>query len=131
MNTKDMGNLSEAMILAALVRTGYAVLRPFGDNLRYDLAVDKGGRFLRIQCKTGRIVNGAVCFPTASSQVHRGRGRRDYKGQADVFAVYCLALNKVYWVPVNECGRSYCCLRITPPRNKQQARIRYARDYVI
>ena len=131
MNSKDAGNLSEAMILAALVRAGYAVLRPFGDNLRYDLAIDKGGTFLRVQCTTGYFVNGTIGFPVSSSQAHRGHGRQGYKGQADLFAVYYPLLNKVYVIPVDACGRGHCRLRIEPPKNNQKKRVRYAKDYEV
>jgi len=48
MSTKDIGNISEVMVLAALTRTGCSVLRPFGDNLRYDLAIDDGGKLIRV-----------------------------------------------------------------------------------
>ena len=57
MNTKDVGDKTVAMVLAALVRKGKTLLLPFGDNRRYDLAVDEGGRLVRVQCKTARFHN--------------------------------------------------------------------------
>ena len=131
MSTKDVGNISEAMILAALVRTGHALLRPFGDNLRYDLAIDDGGKLIRVQCKTGKLKRGAVEFSASSSQCHRGRGRQNYRGQADVFGVYCPQLNKAYLIPVSDCGLTRCRLRIQPARNGQRTHIRDAKRYEI
>ena len=55
MNSKDVGEISEGMVLAALLRARKIVLRPFGDNQRYDLVVDEDGTFVRIQCKTARL----------------------------------------------------------------------------
>jgi PD-(D/E)XK endonuclease len=49
----DVGQRSEAAIIAELVKRGYRVLTPYGVNHRYDLVIDAGGRFLRAQCKTG------------------------------------------------------------------------------
>jgi hypothetical protein len=131
MNTKDIGNISEAMILAALVRAGRAVLRPFGDNLRYDLAVDDGGKLVRIQCKTGRIVRDAIEFPTSSSQIHRGKGRQPYHKQADYFGIYCAVTGKCYLISVADVGNGSCRLRIRPTTNGQVCKVRYACDYEI
>ena len=39
----DVGQRSEAAILAALVHCGFHVLLPFGVNQRYDLVIDLDG----------------------------------------------------------------------------------------
>lgn len=41
------------MILARLVQAGKMVLVPFGENQRYDLLIDEGDVFVRVQCKDG------------------------------------------------------------------------------
>jgi PD-(D/E)XK endonuclease len=51
-DTKAAGDITEAVVLAEFLRAGFPVLLPFGDNRRYDLVVEAGGRFLRVQCKT-------------------------------------------------------------------------------
>ena len=56
----DVGDRTEAIVIAALVRRGYRVLRPLSSNERYDLVLDLDGEFLRVQCKTGRLRNGAI-----------------------------------------------------------------------
>jgi hypothetical protein len=135
-NPKAVGEHSEGMVLAALLRAGEQVAVPFGDNQRYDFLVDRGGRFLRIQVKTGRrVIRGAsagtIVFPTCSSQAHRGRPSLPYRGQVDFFAVYCPETDAVYFVPVDECGRWKACLRLDPPRKQQhRVRMRWARDHV-
>jgi hypothetical protein len=55
MNTKQLGDETEAHVLTALIGAGYTVSVPFGDNERYDLVLDTGERFLKAQCKTGWI----------------------------------------------------------------------------
>ncbi len=130
MNPKAKGEVSQGQILAALLRKGEIVLTPFGDNQRYDLVVERDGAFIRVQCKTGRVKRkGQILFDTCSSYVHRGRGKRDYRGEADIFAVYCPDTDCCYWVPVNECGTSTGCLRLEAPKNGQQANIRWAKDF--
>lgn len=42
--TKQKGDVSEAVVLAELVKLGFSVLQPFGDNQSYDLVVEKGGK---------------------------------------------------------------------------------------
>lgn len=46
-NTKAIGEISEAVILAEFLRAGFPVLFPFGDNQRYDMVVEANGGFLR------------------------------------------------------------------------------------
>jgi len=130
MNSKAVGEVSQGQILAALLKQGDVVLIPFGDNQRYDLVIDREGEFLRVQCKTARITNkGQLTFDVCSSYKHRGKGTKDYKGDADFFAVYSPDLNKCYWIPVQECGTSQVFLRLTEAKNKQSKRVRWAKDF--
>jgi hypothetical protein len=115
--------------MSALLKHGHVVLTPFGDNQRYDLVVDVGGRFIRIQCKTARLIKGALQFSTCSSQSHRGRGKQGYKGQAELFGVYSPDLDKVYFIGVDGVGDHGAHLRVDEPRNGQDRHVRYARDF--
>jgi hypothetical protein len=131
-NSKSVGDITQSHVLAALLRSGKKVLMPFGDNCRYDLVVEQGGQFSRIQCKTGKIVHGAVVFAVASSQYHRGGKRQDYRGQIDAFGVYCQDNQKVYIVPIQDLPLvREAKLRLTPPRNSQVKGIRWAAGYEI
>ena len=131
MNPKLVGEKSEAYIVLALLRHGWPVLKPFGDSQRYDLVTERDGRFLRIQCKTGRLVDGAVSFPTCSSYLHRGLGTKHYRGQADLFAVYCPDNDRTYLVPVDAVGMRTCRLRVEASRNGQRDGVRPAADYEV
>jgi hypothetical protein len=131
MNTKQIGDISEAMIAAALLKSGRVLLKPFGDNQRYDLVIDDGGRFLRVQCKTGRLKNGAIEFSFQISYHHTGGSNRSYFGEIEYFAVYCPQNNKVYLVPEDECGLTTAKLRIDAPKGGQTKGIRYAEAYEI
>src|SRR5262249_16257884 len=93
-NTSKVGELSASQVLAGLILTGRGVWLPFGDSGRSDLVIEEqDGRFLRVQCKTGRIVRGALYFPTSSTLSRSRTGvktvRRPYRGEIDLFGVYC------------------------------------------
>lgn len=126
----DVGQRTEAIVLAELVRRGYRVLLPFGSNHRYDLVVDVGGRFLRIQCKTGRLRKGSVLFSAQSTRVNtQATFRRTYEGEIDYFAVYCPETGGVYAVPAASRSAGLGTLRVDPPANGQAKRIRWAADF--
>lgn len=50
-STKQKGDIAEYRVIAELLKQGFNVLIPCGDRLRYDLAIDKDGRLIRIQVK--------------------------------------------------------------------------------
>lgn len=51
MNTKHQGDIAEQAAVLAGLKRGWAVLRPVGDNLPYDLVLEKEGRFIKVQVK--------------------------------------------------------------------------------
>lgn len=128
-NSKHKGDKSEAAVLAALLRINKIILIPWGDNQRYDLAIDEGkGKISRIQTKTGRIINGALYAETSSFTT---TGFRKYlKDEVEYIAIYSPELNKCYLVPVDKVGWAIT-LRIDPPKSKQKKRILWARDFEI
>ncbi len=126
----DIGHRTEAAILADLVNRGYRVLLPFGVNQRYDLVLDCGGRLLRAQCKTGRLRQGAIEFRVVSTQSNMNRTRtQGYAGQVDLFIVYCSETEKTYVIPTEDVPGARMYLRVTPPRNRQAKRVRWAKEY--
>ena len=127
----DVGDRTEAIVIAALVRLGYRVLRPLSSNQRYDLVLDLAGQFLRVQCKTGRLRKGAIVFSTGSCRSNRnGTYVRSYTDEADVFIVHCPETDRIYAVPVGESGvLKAASLRVTAPANGQSKGIRWAADH--
>jgi hypothetical protein len=125
----DVGLRTEAAILAELARRGYRVLVPWGTNQRYDLVLEVDDRFLRVQCKTGRLRNGVIRFATRSTRSNtQGTYSRGYSGEAELFLVYCSELDQIYAVPVDEAAEEGW-LRVDPARNGQEQGIRWASDY--
>jgi hypothetical protein len=126
----DVGLRTEAIILAELTKRGYRVLLPFGHNRRYDLVLEVDGRFMRVQCKTGRLRDGCVIF---RAQSVRSNTRKvvmlDYKDDVELFVVYCPDTGRLYVVPIEEATRTQGTLRVDPTANGQDKRVRWARDY--
>jgi hypothetical protein len=132
---KAIGDRTTLAIMAVLAMAGYGIYVPFGENTRTDLVIDDGATLSRVQCKTGRLRNGAVRFKTRSTYAHHPNPKtlnRDYKGEIDLFAVYCPETTGVYLIPIGDVTtRHHGCLRVDPPRNGQRRRIRFAAEYEV
>jgi hypothetical protein len=130
---KHVGDRSTLAIMLALQESGYAVYVPFGENTRADLIIEKESRLASVQCKTGRLRNGAVTFKVCSSYAHHPHPRvpkRNYTGEVDYLAVYCTETGSIYLVPIADVAIGWNArLRIDPPRNNQRKRIRLASAY--
>jgi PD-(D/E)XK endonuclease len=131
MNSKEIGERTEGMLLAKFLQKGWVVLIPFGDNQRYDFVIDRGHGFERIQAKTGRLVGETIQFNACSSQCHRQKGSRDYKGQCEYFAVYVPQLDKCFIIHVDLCGKRQVVLRLSTAKNGQQKLVRWASEFEI
>jgi hypothetical protein len=132
---KLVGDRTTAHVLARVLEVYDSAFIPFGENQRYDLVIEDGDEFIRIQCKTGRLIKGAVVFQTCSQNYHHPNRdparpyRQNYRGQADYFGVHCPETDDVYLVPVDVVGVRACSLRVDHPANGQTKRIRWAKDY--
>jgi hypothetical protein len=127
---KTVGENSEAQTLARMLRHGEVVLLPFGDNQRYDMALDRTDGFVRLQVKTGRLRGGAVRFQTASSGSTTGQNSKvGYVGSIEAFAVYCPENDKVYLVPIQDTPGAEMSLRIEFSKNRQNIGVHIASDY--
>jgi PD-(D/E)XK nuclease superfamily protein len=84
-----------------------------------------------VQCKTGRLRNGAIVFSARSCRSNRNRIYvRSCTDEADVFVVHCPETERIYAVPVGESGvLKEASLRVTAPANGQTKGIRWAADH--
>jgi hypothetical protein len=132
---KAVGDRSTLAIMLGLREAAYEVYLPFGENTRCDLILDDGARLARVQCKTGRLRQGAVKFKVCSVYAHHPNPKavfRDYRGEVDYFAIYCPETTGVYLVPIEHLPtRSSANLRVEPARNAQRERIRPAERYLV
>lgn len=125
-NGKAIGEISQAQILAALLRKGYSVSIPWGDNQRYDFILDVNGDLKRVQCKTAKLERGRVHVPGRSSS---SKGHRSYHGQVEYMAGYCPENGKCYLIPIEEFGSCGLYLRVVPAKNKQVLKTRNAQEF--
>jgi PD-(D/E)XK endonuclease len=133
-HTQKTGDISEQAAITRLLQCSYVVLQPIGQMHRYDLVIeDADGKFWRVQVKTGWLNEdqSIIKFASASSYNHtaKQKGWRGYRGQCEYFAIYVEALNKVYFVPVDDVGITGATLRLTPSKNNQEKNVRWAKDY--
>jgi hypothetical protein len=132
---KIVGDHSQLAVMAVLHAAGYGLYVPFGENTRSDLIVENGDELLRVQCKTGRLRNGAVGFAVCSVYAHHPNPKvkfRTYDGEIDAFAVYCPETERVYLIPMTVVTtKRQCWLRVDTPRNNQLLKVRWAGDYEI
>ncbi len=135
---KQLGERSQAYIIARLLEMGYTVLSPYGDSSRYDLVIeDAEGQFWRVQCKTAWMEdeNASIQFAATSLRSRSTNGkvtysRAGYVGQVEYFAVYSHELHKVYLIPAGHIGDSTRMrLRLVASRNNQQKGVKWAKDY--
>lgn len=111
------------------MRRGYRVLLPFGFNHRYDLALDIEDRFLRVQCKTGRL-RGGILFSARSIRSNSAKAIwRDCKGEIELFVVHCPENGALYAIPIEHATASAGTLRLHPTGNGQARGVGWARDY--
>jgi len=131
MNTTTQGEISEGHVIAHLLKRGYAVSIPFGNNQRYDLVIDDGSHLWRAQTKTARLEKGCLVF-NCSNNGYKGV-RKTYQGQIDLFLIYSPHTDKVYRVPIEAATVTSMMLRIDPTRagspKSPKHPIKWASDY--
>lgn len=132
MNSKAIGEITEAIIISHIVKMGWSVSIPFGNNQRYDLIVDcNNGLLYKAQCKTGRLQNGCISFNTSSVNGFTNT-RYGYDGQIDTFLVWSEYTDKVYSIPISTVGKpGSVLLRVDMNNGGNPSKIRWAQDYEI
>jgi hypothetical protein len=132
---KTKGDLAELMVAADLMRRGYKVAFPYGEDWDYDLIVSRHGKLERVQVKYARSDGKVVVVRCRSHSLTNGKVRQTKRYTArlvDWLAVYDPTTKACYYVPAAALGegRSMLHLRLKPPRNNQVSRIRSATDYL-
>ncbi len=131
---KEKGDLAELMVAADLVKRGWEIAVPWGENSDFDLIAYRGDALERVQVKYSGRSDEIVTVLCRSHSLTNGRVRRTKRYTADTIdwmAVYHRASDRCYYVPASELGsgRSEITLRLAPARNNQRMRVRNAADY--
>lgn len=103
MDTRQKGDLSELLVLAELVKRGYAIAIPYGSQPGWDLLVEVDGKWEKWQVKTVQRSPEAYNHPYAQIQkggstprVHIQYKKEYKKGDFDVLIVVD-SENDVMW----------------------------------
>ncbi len=115
-------------VASFLMKKGWNVLFPFGENNRYDLVAEKGGKFNRVQVKYVTPKNGALSVGCKSS--NNWTVDRYTASQIDFIAVYDSKSREIYFVPASRLNSSSIKLRFDRTKNNQRIGIKQAKDFV-
>jgi hypothetical protein len=94
-DAKHRGEWTELNFMSRVTERGFSVSKPWGDSTRYDVAVKRGGNFLRVQVKStiARAYGGYVVAIKSS------RCQYYTRHQVDFFAVYVIPEDVWYILP--------------------------------
>ena len=131
-HTKHIGELTESIVVSILLSYGITVLKPYGDNVGYDLVIYYCETFLKIQVKTGKLNNGVIRFNTSRNRLNTKEVYRKMysEKEVDYFFIYCYETEGLY-VVVNDDKIPSCSmsLRVSLPNN-DSGTCNYVEDYM-
>ena len=127
MRTNIKGDIGELIVMTKLLKEGFWVSKPFGDDCPYDIiADDKMGNIKRIQVK--------YCTPSGGTvRIHLSSSNKSYKDQ---HIDWVLAVNadteEIYKIEVEDhINESGIYLRLEPTKNGQVNGIKFAENYLM
>jgi hypothetical protein len=104
MDTKLKADIAESAVVTALLKRGFSVLKPLGDRLPYDLAIDLNGKLIRIQVKSAwfNAKTGYYGVDVRRTKTNRRRMIRERynEGDFDFAILYIETLEVFYILPV-------------------------------
>lgn len=129
-NSKMIGNVGEAKVLAKLVELQIPVYVQFGDNEPADYLILVDNRPYKVQVKTSTTFNGAITkFELTSSTAHRKKGyKHKYsKDEVDLFMCYDYCTGKIF-IFENTIPKCLVIVRYAHPKNNIVKNVNFAAD---
>lgn len=113
-----------------LAEKGYLLLLPLSEHAPFDLVAYRAGEFLRVQVKYRAAVNGAITLTLRSAWADRHGTHMVSidKSAIDLICIYCPDTRACYYFDPGSVSGSIK-LRISPARNQQAKRVRWATDF--
>ena len=110
------------------MKLGYSVSIPFGDNDRYDLIVDDG-QLHKVQVKTANYQGDKLTFNCYSDVYSEGdRKTKTYtEDEIDAYVVYCHETEEIFWVDVEDAGKSTMSIRLEGGRKNSNMK----KDFIL
>ncbi|MFA7001132.1 MAG: group I intron-associated PD-(D/E)XK endonuclease, partial [Candidatus Omnitrophota bacterium] len=100
-DSKLKSDIAEYAVATRLLKFGFRVLKPIGDRLSYDLAIDREGRLIRIQVKSAWLHQNYYTVDSRRTKTNRRHMLRCRYTDADFdFAIiYIQTLESFYVMP--------------------------------
>lgn len=128
--TKRKGDLAEVVIMADILKRGYKIAIPYGEDWPYDLIVERNGKLEKVQCKytasDGNVVHVSCrCSNNWLTTTYT-------QDTIDWLAVYDKTTDQCFYIPSSMLGdgRSLIHLRLTSTKSNQTKKINWAKDFV-
>lgn len=131
MTTDQKGAIAELAIQLAAAKLGIEVYRPVAEGGRFDMILAPDNEPIRVQCKWARRYGDVIVVRCYSKRRAReGLRRRRYTAEEiDAFAAYCLELDRCLFVPIADAPGNELRLRLSPTKNNQRQKIKWADDF--
>jgi len=132
MNRKKLGEIGERIAIGELAKFGIDVMLPMTDNLPFDLVVYYNNRFFKCQVKTSTFITkeGSMSFDISTNDWYQHTVHTYTSNEVDVW-ILC-DLKNIYLIRYDEnASKKAIALRISPTKNNQHSKVRYAKDYLI
>jgi hypothetical protein len=123
MDTKLKADIAEHAVIARLLKLGLKVLKPIGDRLPYDLAVDLDGRLIRIQVKSAWKQNGAFIVDSRRTKTNRRLMVRSryQEGDFDFAVLYIQELDVCYVMPCYDFNQFKSGISLVEDKTRQRS----------
>ena len=128
--------MAEILVAADLVKRGYGVALPWGEDNDFDLLFWRppSTRIERVQVKYTESDGCVVIIRARSQSLTNGRVKVVKKYTAEMIdwlAVYDATTDQIFYLPARELGSGMheVSLRLVPARNNQRIGTRWAGDY--
>lgn len=130
---KQKGDRAELEVARDLVRRGFRIAIPYGEDWDFDLIFQRpdSATLERVQVKHTKLRGQVIPVRCRSSSLTGGRVKRIKRyttAMIDWLAVFEPTLDSCFYIPSHLLGdgRSEISLRISPSQNGQIKRVRYA-----
>jgi hypothetical protein len=130
--TSTKGELGEVMVMADLVKRGYKIAIPLGEDWRFDLILFRDNKLEKVQVKCTESDGEVIRVRTQYNVGGNGSDNHGVKytpNDTDWIACYDVTTDKCYYIPSSDLGQYSIALRLKEAKNKQKKNVRWAKDY--